>query len=38
VLTVYREVDGCSEPLIVRHGYGFGERPKAPVRPRASRW
>ena len=43
MLTVYREVDGCSEPVIVRHGYGLGapparERDAGPVMPRARRW
>ena len=43
MLTVYREVDGCSEPVIVRHGYGLGapaarDRDAVPVMPRARRW
>ena len=43
MLTVYREVDGCSEPVIVRHGYGLGapparDRDAVPLMPRARRW
>ena len=42
VLTVFREVDGCSEPVIVRHGYGLGAPATDPqaqhVRPTARRW
>ncbi len=42
VLTVYREVDGCPDPLIVRQGYGFGEPGGEPSsqtgRPKARRW
>jgi hypothetical protein len=43
VLTVYREVGGCPDPVIVRHGYGLGEpaeeraRPEQP-RPKTRRW
>ena len=42
VLTVFREVDGCPEPVIVRHGIGLGqseeEREATPPRPKARRW
>ncbi len=42
ILAVVRDVDGCQNPVIVRHGYGFGapqdsgetERPRL----RARRW
>jgi hypothetical protein len=37
VLTVFREVDGCPEPLIVRQGYGFGPGSCGSPR-RARRW
>ena len=41
ILTVYREVDGCIDPLIVRYGNGRAPAPAAPpepVRPRARIW
>ncbi|HEY0086574.1 MAG TPA: hypothetical protein VGB65_11770 [Allosphingosinicella sp.] len=41
ILTVYREVDGCIDPLIVRYGDGRAPAPAAPpepVRPRARLW
>ena len=42
VLTVFRQVDGCHEPVIVGQGYGFGApaRERKPVLPpvRARRW
>ena len=37
VLTVYRDVDGCPDPVIVRQGYGFvGWEPQN--KPKAKRW
>lgn len=42
VLTVFREVDGCPEPMIVGQPYGFGEpqgdRMPEPILPPAKRW
>ena len=42
VLTVFREVNGCPEPVIVGRNYGFGLQTPDPgtVRPplRAKRW
>jgi len=41
ILTVYREVDGCIDPLIVRYGDGRAPAPATPpepVRPRARLW
>ncbi len=47
LLAVYREVNGCPEPVIVRRGYGFGAdapeaapkaEPLVPPRPRARVW
>ncbi|HEX9954801.1 MAG TPA: hypothetical protein VGB48_06255 [Allosphingosinicella sp.] len=37
ILSVYNQVDGCMEPVIVRYGDGRGPAPAAPepVRPRA---
>ena len=39
ILTVYREVDGCMEPMIVRYGEGRGPQDAVePPRPRARIW
>ena len=40
ILTVYREVDGCMEPVIVRYGDGRAPAPASPEpqRPRARLW
>ena len=37
ILSVYNQVEGCMEPVIVRYGDGRGPAPAAPepVRPRA---
>jgi hypothetical protein len=40
ILSVYTQVGGCMEPMIVRYGEGRGPAPAAPepVRPRARLW
>lgn len=40
ILSVYREVDGCMAPVIVRYGEGRGPdaAPAAPAPPRARVW
>ena len=40
ILSIYNEVDGCMEPVIVRYGDGRAPAPQSPepVRPRARLW
>jgi hypothetical protein len=41
ILSVYNQVDGCMEPVIVRYGDGRAPAPAGqpePVRPRARLW